>query len=170
MSVVAAAPAASGAIQGLCLTLNTSGSPRTHSAKCRHRCGSKYTVISLPWYAFPGHCPADGDPGPVPTWDWGPGGPPAPAAPDAGQGPAQQATLPAPGEPVSFGAHIKPLFRDRDRQSMSFAFDLSSADDVRTHAAGILQRLQDGTMPCDGAWPAEQIAVFERWTVTGMEP
>jgi len=83
---------------------------------------------------------------------------------------AAPVTLPAPGEPVSFDAHIKPLFRDRDRQSMSFAFDLSSADDVRTHAAGILQRLQDGTMPCDGAWPADQIAVFERWTVTGMEP
>ena len=53
---------------------------------------------------------------------------------------------------------------------MSFAFDLSSADDVRAHAAGILQRLKDGTMPCDGAWPADQIAVFERWTETGMEP
>jgi hypothetical protein len=78
-------------------------------------------------------------------------------------------TLPAPGEPVSFGAHIKPLFRDRDRQSMSFAFDLWSAGDVRTHAAGILQRLQDGTMPCDGAWPAGRIAVFERWTETGMQ-
>ena len=113
---------------------------------------------------------ADGGPGLVPTWDWGPGGPPAPAKHDAGQDTAAPVTLPAPGEPVSFDTHIKPLFRDKDRQSMSFAFDLSSADDVRTHAAGILQRLQDGTMPCDGAWPADQIAVFERWTVTGMEP
>ena len=113
---------------------------------------------------------ADGGPGLVPTWDWGPGGPPAPAKHDAGQDTAAQVTLPAPGEPVSFDAHIKPLFRDKDRQSMSFAFDLSSADDVRTHAAGILRRLQDGTMPCDGAWPADQIAVFERWSVTGMEP
>ena len=113
---------------------------------------------------------ADGGPGLIPTWDWGPGGPPAPAKHDAGQGTATPVTLPAPGEPVSFDTHIKPLFRDKDRQSMSFAFDLSSADDVRTHAAGILQRLQDGTMPCDGAWPADQIAVFERWTVTGMEP
>jgi CDGSH-type Zn-finger protein/truncated hemoglobin YjbI len=113
---------------------------------------------------------ADDAPGLVPTWDWGPGGPPAPAKHDADQDTAQPVTLPAPGEPVSFDAHIKPLFRDRDRQSMSFAFDLWSADDVRTHAAGILQRLQDGTMPCDGAWPADQIAVFERWTETGMEP
>ena len=113
---------------------------------------------------------ADDGPGLVPTWDWGPGGPPAPAEHDAVQDTAAPVTLPAPGEPVSFDAHIKPLFRDRDRQSMSFAFDLSSADDVRTHAAGILRRLQDGTMPCDGAWPADQIAVFERWTETGMEP
>ena len=53
---------------------------------------------------------------------------------------------------------------------MSFAFDLWSGDDVRAHAAGILQRLQDGSMPCDGAWPADQIAVFQRWTESGMQP
>ena len=53
---------------------------------------------------------------------------------------------------------------------MSFAFDLWSADDVRAHAAGILQRLQDGSMPCDGAWPAGQIDVFRRWTESGMQP
>jgi CDGSH-type Zn-finger protein/truncated hemoglobin YjbI len=124
----------------------------------------------LEWLSRVATQPAGGKPGLVPAWDWGPGGPPAPAGHDAGQDTAQQAALPAPGEPVSFGAHIKTLFRDKDRQSMSFAFDLSSADDVRTHAAGILQRLQDGTMPCDGTWPAGQIAVFKRWTETGMEP
>jgi hypothetical protein len=114
--------------------------------------------------------PSDGAPAAVPAWDWGPGGPPAPAKQDTSEAAAQPVTLPAPGEPVSFDAHIKPLFRDRDRQSMSFAFDLWSADDVRAHAAGILQRLQDGTMPCDGAWPADRIAVFERWTETGLRP
>jgi hypothetical protein len=62
------------------------------------------------------------------------------------------------------------MFRDRDRQSMSFAFDLWSADDVRTHADGILRRLRDGSMPCDGAWPATRIDVFERWVNTGMQP
>jgi CDGSH-type Zn-finger protein/truncated hemoglobin YjbI len=113
---------------------------------------------------------AGGEPGSVAIWDWGPGGPPGPAKQDAGQDTAQPVTLPGPGEPVSFDAHIKPLFRERDRQSMSFAFDLWSVDDVRAHAAGILQRLQDGTMPCDGAWPADQIAVFERWTKTGLRP
>jgi len=41
---------------------------------------------------------------------------------------------------------------------------------VRAHAAGILQRLRDGSMPCDGAWPADQVEVFKRWTNTGMRP
>ena len=76
-------------------------------------------------------------------------------------------TLPGPDEPVSFATHIKPMFRDKDRQSMSFAFDLWAVDDVRAHAAGILDRLSNGSMPCDGAWPAEQVAVFRRWTETG---
>jgi hypothetical protein len=71
---------------------------------------------------------------------------------------------------VGFAAHIKPLFRDRDRQSMSFAFDLWSAGDVRARATGILARLQDGSMPCDGAWPPAKIEVFQRWIDTGMQP
>ena len=75
--------------------------------------------------------------------------------------------LPGPGEPVSFAAHIKPMFRAKDRQSMQFAFDLWSYDDVRAHAAGILDRLGNGTMPCDGAWPDAQISVFRRWSETG---
>jgi hypothetical protein len=71
---------------------------------------------------------------------------------------------------VGFAAHIRPLFRERDRQSMSFVFDLWSGDDVRAHAAEILQRLQDGSMPCDGAWPADRIEVFARWRDSGMQP
>jgi len=109
-------------------------------------------------------------PVPTPRWEWGPGGPPAGTAPAEDQADAPAAPLPGPGQPVSFAAHIKPLFRERDRQSMSFAFDLWSGDDVRAHAADILRRLQDGSMPCDGAWPAERVEVFERWTQTGMAP
>jgi truncated hemoglobin YjbI len=101
-----------------------------------------------------------------PPWDWGPAGPPVPApAPAATQQPP--VTLPGPNETVTFEAHIKPLFREHDRKSMTFAFDLWSRDDVQAHAAGILARLRDGTMPCDGAWPPEQIEVFQRWTETG---
>jgi len=58
---------------GRCLPLNTSGSPRRHSAEWRHRCASKYTVISLPWCAFPGHGAAEGDPGSASDADMGSG-------------------------------------------------------------------------------------------------
>ena len=78
-----------------------------------------------------------------------------------------QATPPAAGEPVRFEQHIKPLFRRRDRQSMSFAFDLWSREDVSQHAEAILGRLRDGTMPCDGPWPTEKIDVFRRWAEAG---
>jgi CDGSH-type Zn-finger protein/truncated hemoglobin YjbI len=102
----------------------------------------------------------------VPSWDWGPGGPP-PTETTAGEAATEATPLPRPGEPVSFAAHIKPLFRQRDRQSMSFAFDLWSYDDVRTRAADILARLQNGSMPCDGGWPPAKIEVFQRWIDTG---
>lgn len=70
-------------------------------------------------------------------------------------------------ERVSFEADIKPLFRERDRGSMQFAFDLWSYDDVRGHADRILARLRAGTMPCDGAWPQAQVDLFERWVEGG---
>jgi CDGSH-type Zn-finger protein/truncated hemoglobin YjbI len=104
----------------------------------------------------------------IPRWDWGPAGPPAPrAAADAGQA-ADEPELPGPDETVSFARHIKPLFRDKDRKSMSFAFDLWSYADVSAHSGGILDRLRNGTMPCDGAWPAERVAVFQRWIDSGQ--
>jgi hypothetical protein len=73
----------------------------------------------------------------------------------------------ATDEPISFARHIRPLFRERDRRSMSFAFDLWSHDDVAQNGGAILGRLRDGTMPCDGAWPEEQIAAFEGWVKAG---
>jgi len=73
-------------------------------------------------------------------------------------------------EPVSFEIDVKPLFRERDRSSMEFAFDLWSADDVSEHADAILDRLKAGTMPCDGAWPKEQVDLFERWVASGKAP
>jgi CDGSH-type Zn-finger protein/truncated hemoglobin YjbI len=107
---------------------------------------------------------------PAPRWDWGPAGPPSFKAPQPEEDGDQQAALPDAGQPVSFAAHIKPLFRSRDRESMSFAFDLWAYDDVKAHAAGILGRLHDGSMPCDGAWPQDRVEVFERWTATQMQP
>jgi hypothetical protein len=105
---------------------------------------------------------------PAAAWDWGPAGPPEPAQPAAAE--EADVTLPGPDEPVSFAAHIKPLFREHDRKSMAFALDLWSQTDVQAHAAGILDRLRDGTMPCDGAWPADKIEVFRRWTGSGFQP
>ena len=68
---------------------------------------------------------------------------------------------------MSFQADVKPLFREGDRTAMRFAFDLWSAEDVATHAEAILDRLEAGTMPCDGAWPADRVAVFRRWIEAG---
>lgn len=76
-------------------------------------------------------------------------------------------TPPAADQPVSFAEHIKPLFRASDRQSMSFAFDLWDAGDVRLHAEAILGRLREGTMPCDGGWPSDKVELFGRWIATG---
>ena len=66
-------------------------------------------------------------------------------------------------EPVHFEADIKPLFREKDRQSMRLHFDLGSYEDVSDYADRILERVRRGSMPCDGAWPPERVAVFERW-------
>jgi CDGSH-type Zn-finger protein/truncated hemoglobin YjbI len=107
---------------------------------------------------------------PAPRWDWTAAGRPvSPPPATAADQPGGPVTLPGPDEQVSFATHVKPLFRDRDRQSMSFAFDLWSADDVRAHAADILDRLANGSMPCDGAWPEQQVAVFRRWAETGCQ-
>ena len=74
----------------------------------------------------------------------------------------------ASDEPISFEQHIKPLFREHDRESMIRAFDLWSHDDVVRNSDAILARLREGTMPCDGAWPDEQVAVLQRWVDAGM--
>lgn len=73
----------------------------------------------------------------------------------------------SPGDAVGFEADIRPLFRDSDLRAMRFAFDLGSYDDVSENADGILERLQAGDMPCDAAWPADRIEVFERWVRAG---
>jgi truncated hemoglobin YjbI len=107
---------------------------------------------------------------PMPRWWWACDATPgsrvsAIAADDADE--SEEVKLPADDEPVSFEQHVKPLFRERDRTSMKFAFDLWSYDDVRANAQGILERLKNGTMPCDGAWPEERVEVFERWARSG---
>jgi hypothetical protein len=70
-------------------------------------------------------------------------------------------------ESIGFEQDIKPLFRERDREAMKWAFDLWSHDEVAQNNEAILERLRNGTMPCDGAWPEEQIDLFQRWTEAG---
>jgi hypothetical protein len=80
----------------------------------------------------------------------------------------EEMDLPDEREAVSFAAHIKELFRERDQKSMKYAFDLWSYEDVKAHAQPIVERLRAGTMPCDGAWPVENIDAFQRWIDGGM--
>jgi hypothetical protein len=73
-------------------------------------------------------------------------------------------------EPVSFERDIRPLFRQKDREAMMSHFDLFSYDDVRDNAGPIYQRLDDGVMPCDGAWPRADVDRFRAWMDSGLEP
>jgi len=72
-----------------------------------------------------------------------------------------------PSQTVSFATDIKPLFREKDRDSMRRAFDLWSYPDVQSHAAAIAERVKNGSIPCDGAWPPDRVALFERWVEEG---
>ncbi len=73
---------------------------------------------------------------------------------------------------LSFAADIRSMFRDSpDVESMkNFGMDLSSYADVKTNAEAIYSRLEDGSMPCDEAWPPERLAKFKQWMDEGMEP
>jgi truncated hemoglobin YjbI len=108
---------------------------------------------------------------PMPHWDWNTAaGPPDGRVSALASAPDDEPPIVLPGsdEILSFTTHIKALFRQRDHQSMKFAFDLWSCEDVRAQASEILERLKAGSMPCDGAWPPEQVQVFERWVTSGM--
>jgi hypothetical protein len=67
-----------------------------------------------------------------------------------------------------FARDVRPLFTDRDRASMRWAFDLGDVAAVREHADAILEQLAAGRMPCYGVWPAEQVAVFRQWVHSGQ--
>lgn len=73
---------------------------------------------------------------------------------------------------LSFAKDIRALFRDTpDVVTMKrLGLDLSSYEDVKEKAAGIYAVLEAGTMPCDGAWPPEQLSLFKRWMDEGMAP
>src|SRR5262249_47338871 len=105
---------------------------------------------------------------PVPRWWWvcdaTPGSRVSALAPASAE---PEAPLPGPTDRVTFEVHVRPLFRHTDRQSMLFAFDLWAYPDVVRHAGEILRRLDNGSMPCDGAWPREKVDMFRRWVEAG---
>ena len=74
------------------------------------------------------------------------------------------------GQGPGFERDIRPLFREGDVESMSFAFDLASYEDVHANAEAIYDRLADGSMPCDARWPAEQVDRFRQWIDAGSSP
>ena len=109
----------------------------------------------------------------MPHWDWNtaagsPGSRVSALEHTAPEIPDVPARMPGPGEDVSFETHVKGLFRESDRRSMSFAFDLGAYDDVRQHASAILARVSNGSMPCDAPWGADKVGVFQRWVDGGM--
>ena len=70
---------------------------------------------------------------------------------------------------LSFVRDIKPLFRHEDQSSMlGFGLDLHDYEQAKDHAAEILERVADGSMPCDEAWPEDRVALFRRWMDEGF--
>jgi len=111
---------------------------------------------------------------PVPHWDWGTAGPPG-ATLSSAPPPTTPVSEPAAQEPPaaeltdspSFERDIRPLFTDRDRAAMAWAFDLGDLAAVREHADAILDQLASGRMPCYAAWSAERVALFRHWMESG---
>jgi hypothetical protein len=68
----------------------------------------------------------------------------------------------------SFERDIRSLFRDKDREAMESAFDLWDHGDVKANAAAILEAVESGGMPCDGAWPPDRVALLRGWIEAGM--
>jgi len=68
---------------------------------------------------------------------------------------------------LSFERDIKPMFRQKDRDSMMQAFDLFDYDDVVENADAIVGALRSGQMPCDGEWPGEQVDTLQEWIDAG---
>ncbi len=71
------------------------------------------------------------------------------------------------GSEVSFERDIRPLFREKDRDSMMAAFDLLDYGDVADNADAIVGSLRSGQMPRDAAWPDAQVDRLQQWIDAG---
>ena len=76
-------------------------------------------------------------------------------------------TASAGDDTLSFARDVKPLFREKDRDSMRSAFDLFDYADVSQHADAIVGALRSGKTPCDGAWPASRVETVQHWIDQG---
>jgi hypothetical protein len=68
---------------------------------------------------------------------------------------------------LSFERDIKPMFRTKDREAMTVAFDLFDYVDVADNADAIVAAVRSGQMPCDGRWPTPQVDTLQRWIDAG---
>jgi hypothetical protein len=76
------------------------------------------------------------------------------------------------GTALSFAKDIRPMFTDLDVAHMKpYGIDLSSRDDVETHAAAIYETVSEGSMPPSSSgeprWTAEMCARFAQWQQQG---
>ena len=71
---------------------------------------------------------------------------------------------------LSFDGDVKPLFRESDRASMQKAFDLWDYADVVKYQDAIVDRLADGSMPCDGPWSSDDVELVRTWIAQGSRP
>jgi hypothetical protein len=62
------------------------------------------------------------------------------------------ADISKPGTPVSYDEHIRPLFREHEHESMRFAFDLWSYEDVSANATAIFEKLSTGATDLRKSW------------------
>jgi succinate dehydrogenase/fumarate reductase cytochrome b subunit len=72
---------------------------------------------------------------------------------------------------LSFATDIRPLFRDKDIESMKpNGIDLSSYEDVKRRIQDIYERLAAKEMPCDGPWGESNMRKLKMWMDSGMTP
>jgi hypothetical protein len=61
------------------------------------------------------------------------------------------------------------MFRDVDIDTkQNYGLDLSSYAEMKNKVQSIYATLAEGTMPCDGAWPKDRVAILKRWMDEGM--
>ena len=67
-----------------------------------------------------------------------------------------------------FESDIRELFRPEDIAALRAAgWPAASYEDFKRDGALILRWLEDGSLPADGAWPAEDIDLFDQWLAAG---